>query len=169
MVSPTGDGVMTIPLLRLMIGALGLLALVTSYGLVRPASAIVGPAAPLSAQVSTEEPISAPSDLQSIVHRDLFRLARSPAAIVYDPQAAVAPGTVAEPPAPPSRPALAVSGILWGRSPSAVLEGVPGSDQATLVRPGDTLGGLHVLRITSATVTVRGFDTTWTLSLRQPW
>ena len=160
---------MTIPNLRLMIGALGLLALVTSYGLIRPASAIAGPAAPLSLPVSTEEPISAPWDLQSIVHRDLFRLARSPAAILYDPRAAVASGSVVEPPAPPPRPALVVSGILWGKSPSAVLEGVPGSDEATLVRPGDTLGGLHVLRITAAAVTVRGFDTTWTLSLRQPW
>lgn len=160
---------MMIPLLRLMIGALGLLAVVTSYGLVRPGSATAEAAAHLSLPVSTEEPISAPSELHSIVHRDLFRLARSPAAVLYDPHAAIASGAVAEPPAPPPRPALVVSGILWGRNPSAVLEGVPGSDQATLVRPGDTLGGLHVLRITAAAVTVRGFDTTWTLSLRQPW
>jgi len=160
---------MNLPLLRLITVALGLLALMTSYWLIRPASAVAVAAAPPSASVSWEPSNPAPSDLQSIVHRDLFRLARSPAAILYDPLAAVAPGTFAEPPAAPPRPALVVSGILWGRSPSAVLEGVPGTDQATLVRPGDTLGGLHVLRITAAAVTVHGYDTTWTISVRQPW
>jgi hypothetical protein len=62
-----------------------------------------------------------------------------------------------------------LTGIVWGRDPAAVLEGVPGVDGARLVRSGEELAGFRVRRITAQTVTVTGMDTTWVLEVRKPW
>jgi len=106
--------------------------------------------------------------LRVVADRDPFRVERRPFRRAYDPVEAQNPVPFAEL-VQPARPALFVSGIAWGQSPSALLEGVPGADGPRLIRSGDTLGGLNVRRITAAQVTIGGYDTVWNLSLRQPW
>ena len=162
---------MTPLLLRGFLAALGLLALTTFYGLLRPVPALAAlPALRTdNGGSTTRRPRPSPGDLRTLVERNPFRASRRPAPVAYDPLLAAGGGPMSEAPPPPPRPPLSVSGIVWGRHPAAVLDGVPGTEPGTLVQPGDTIAGLRVVRITAATVTVRGYDTTWVLTLRQPW
>lgn len=98
--------------------------------------------------------------------RTPFRMARGPAAVPYDPERGAV--EAAAPPAPP-KPALSLSGIVWGAEPSAVVEGLPGSDGPRVLRGGDTVGALKVRRIAQQQVVITGMDTTWTLRVREPW
>jgi hypothetical protein len=93
-------------------------------------------------------------------------MARRPAPIAYEPQAAAQP----EQPAPP-RPALSLLGIVWdgGRDPTALLEGLPGVEGARAVRRGEHIGDLRVRTIARDHVIVLGPDTTWILTVRKPW
>jgi hypothetical protein len=103
---------------------------------------------------------------QAIVPRDPFRLTRRPASLAYDPVRA------AQPPAPtPPRPALVLTGIVWDArgNPSAVVDGLPGSGGPRVVRQGEQVGALRVRRIARDRVEVLGFDTVWTLTVREPW
>lgn len=103
--------------------------------------------------------------LAPLVNRDPFRLSRTPAAVRYDPL-----GTVVEASPPPApRPQLILTGILWGPRPTAVIEGILGTDGPRLVRPGDVINGFRVVRILRDGLTVRGADTTWNLTIREPW
>lgn len=102
---------------------------------------------------------------QLVVARDPFRPSRRPSGVAYDPNPA--PSAPTEP-APP-KPALVLSGIVWGAAPSAVLEGIPGVEGARLVKAGEVLGGFRIRRITAQRVTVSGMDTTWVLEVRKPW
>jgi hypothetical protein len=86
--------------------------------------------------------------------------------MVYDPlRSASAAAAVAAPP----KPALVLTGIVWGTSPEAVLEGLPGVNGARVFRAGDIVSGLVVKRIEHGRVTVVGLDTVWVLTVRQPW
>ncbi|MGH7526894.1 MAG: hypothetical protein ACREMX_09340 [Gemmatimonadales bacterium] len=67
------------------------------------------------------------------------------------------------------KPALAVSGIVWGPEPAALVEGVPGVEGSTVLRRGDSAAGFRVVRIEGERVVIRGMDTTWTLMVRNPW
>jgi hypothetical protein len=60
-------------------------------------------------------------------------------------------------------------GIVWGREPAAVIEGLPGVEGPRVVRRGDNVGALRVRDIVQDRVIVVGLDTTWTLKLRVPW
>lgn len=102
---------------------------------------------------------------EKVVARDPFRAARRPARVGFDPNPT--PQPPADP--PPPKPTLVVSGIMWGREPSAVLEGLPGIEGARLVRAGEVVAGFRVRRITAHEVTVTGMDTTWVLQVRKPW
>lgn len=102
---------------------------------------------------------------EKVVARDPFRATRRPAVVAFDPNPAPPPSS--EP--PPPKPALAVTGIIWSREPSAVVEGFPGVEGARLVRVGEMVAGFRVRRITSQEVTVTGMDTTWILQVRTPW
>lgn len=78
-----------------------------------------------------------------------------------------APGAGADP-APP-KPNLVLAGIVWGREPLAVLEGVPGSSEPRVVLAGDSVGGLRIRSVTRDRVVIVGFDTVWTLQLKARW
>ncbi len=123
----------------------------------------------MTARASASDPaLVPPSDslATTLVARDPFRLARRPAPLAYDPL------RLLQPPAPPSpKPVLALVGIVWdgGRDPTALIEGFPGIEGPRSVRPGDTTAGLRVTRIAANRVVVVGLDTTWTLTVREPW
>ena len=101
-----------------------------------------------------------------IVARDAFRVTRRPAPLAYDP---LKNGQALAAAAP--RPALALNGIVWdgGVSPTALVEGIPGSDGPRVLRPGDVAGGLRVKTIKPDRIVITGVDTTWTLTVREPW
>lgn len=100
------------------------------------------------------------------IERDPFRTTRLPADVAYDPMRA-ASGAVAVTPSP--KPTLVLTGIVWGTSPVAVIEGLPGLNEARVLRSGDSVSGLVVRRIEHGRVTVVGMDTLWVLTVRQPW
>jgi hypothetical protein len=102
----------------------------------------------------------------TLVARDPFRLARRPAPLAYDPQRLLQPSS---PPSP--KPVLALVGIVWdgGRNPTALIEGFPGLEAPRSVRPGETIAGWRVTRIAATRVIIAGLDTTWTLTVREPW
>jgi hypothetical protein len=99
------------------------------------------------------------------VSRDVFRSARRPATLAYDPQGAAAPVETNQPP----KPALALVGIVVGPEPTAVIEGFPSVEGSRVVRVGDVVSGLRVARIAADRVVITGMDTTWTLKVREPW
>ncbi|HEU4648238.1 MAG TPA: hypothetical protein VFS33_04200 [Gemmatimonadales bacterium] len=105
--------------------------------------------------------------LRAAAARAPFRSNRVAAAIAYDPDRPPQPGMPTPPPAP--KPTLALSGIVWGTAPAAVLEGVPGVDGPRVVRAGESVGGLRVKRIRRDAIVVVGLDTSWTLKVRMPW
>lgn len=94
-----------------------------------------------------------------------FRARRVPPSARYDPSR-VGEAAVQLPPAPP-KPVLTLRGIAWAVAPSAIIEGIPGVEGGRAVLRGDTLSGLVVRRITPTDVTVTGFDTVWTLRVRE--
>lgn len=111
----------------------------------------------------------APDTLVSAaVRRPLFRPSRRPAPVGFDPARAAqaAPETTAP---PVERPALAVSGILWGAEPAAIIEGMPGAEGSTVLRRGEAMSGIRVTRIEQGRVVLVGRDTVWTLQVRDPW
>lgn len=107
----------------------------------------------------------ADSLLRGVVELAPFRLVRQVATAAYQigrPDAQVDAPQV-------QRPALSLSGIITGRRPAALLDGVPGHDGSMLLQIGDTAAGLRLRRIERDRVIVTGMDTTWTLTLRQAW
>jgi hypothetical protein len=100
-----------------------------------------------------------------LAEHDPFRMARSPAAVAYS--SAPVEATFLEP-APP-KPQLALTGIMWGDEPSAILEGLPGVEGAQVLRAGESIGGIRTRRITRQDVTLVGMDTIWVLHVRKPW
>jgi hypothetical protein len=128
---------------------------------------VVPPPASGAAVVSTAvSPIEPDSLVRLIVARDPFRVTRRPSNVVYDPIRLAQPAT---PPVP--KPVLALVGIVWdnGRDPTALVEGLPGADGPRPVRSGETIGGLRVKAIKPDRVVITGLDTTWTLTVREPW
>lgn len=108
-----------------------------------------------------------PKLIQRVLERPAFRADRRRAGVAYDGNTAGEPDTPPTPRAP--RPTLALSGIVWGPEPAALIEGVPGTEGSTVLRRGDTLAGLKVTRLDSGRVVIRGMDTTWSLTVRNPW
>jgi hypothetical protein len=103
--------------------------------------------------------------LEGLVSHDPFRIAHRPAAAVYDP-ATLAMALV--PPTP--KPILVLTGIAWDRvTPSAIVEGLPGTDGPRVVHTGEAVNGLVIKSIARYWVTVSGMDTVWTLTVREPW
>jgi hypothetical protein len=101
----------------------------------------------------------------ALVSGNPFRFDRRPASVAFDPLGE--PPPEAGPSAP--RPNLRLLGIVAGADPTAVVEGFPGSDHSRVVRAGDVVAGLRVVRITAASVIIAADDTTWTLSVPEPW
>lgn len=98
--------------------------------------------------------------------RDPFRLERKPADVRYNPWGTIA----ASAPAPaPSRPALALVGLVGGPPWNALLEGVPGRETGMLLQLGDSAAGIRFVALRGDTVVLAGFDTTWSLAARREW
>jgi hypothetical protein len=135
------------------------------------ASPLVRIAVPPRTEPPSVAPVSPyptnPDSLSATVERhDLFRVTRHASAIVYDPVRLAQPVTPLAP-----KPTLALVGIVWdkGRDPTAVVEGFPGVDGPRPVRLGETIAGLRVKAIRRDGVFISGLDTTWTLTVREPW
>jgi len=135
------------------------------------ASPLVSVAAPPRAEPSIRATTSHPlptsdSVLTALVAHDPFRLARRPSVTTYDPTRLAQPST---PPAP--KPMLSLVGIAWddGHDPTALVEGLPGIDGPRPLRRGETVAGLRIKAIRADRVVIIGLDTTWTLTVREPW
>lgn len=119
---------------------------------------------------TTPPPIPSPSrypaeSLVTVVSaRDVFRTDRRPAAVAYAPMRGSSPL-----PDGPPKAALTLTGVVWGEVPEAVIEGMPTTTGPRVVRVGDVVGGLTVRRIERGRVVVAGMDTTWALTVREPW
>jgi len=152
--------------------AIGFLLVVGSLGMVAVArwqSAFPNEAhRPISAP-----PVRLPSDSlindslaiaeESIVSKDPFRVANSPAGVRYDPTTdAVRPNDAA--PLILVRPSFVLRAIVGGPPWQAVIDGIPGQPSGTIVRAGMTFDKLTVSAITRDNVIIKGPDTTWALS-----
>ena len=141
-------------------------------GLAWSALAPLGSARPLGRTPAAPAPRAAvpPEPAESVaaaaVAHDLFRADRRAAAVAYSPTAPARPATAA---AGPVRPALSLTGLVWGAVPEAVVAGVPGTDGPRVLRVGDAVGGLRLVRLTPHTAVIVGPDTLWTLTVRNPW
>jgi len=127
----------------------------------------VPPPGEAAAPSTTFHPRAQPESLvAAFVGRDPFRVTRRPAAVLYDPVRLVQPALPTTP-----KPALVLVGIVWdnGRDPTALVEGLPRADGPRPVRNGETIGGLRVKTIKPDRVVITGLDTTWTLTVREPW
>ena len=102
--------------------------------------------------------------LHGIVELAPFRLTRQPAVAYQLGRPDLAPDA-----AVPPKPMLSLSGIILGRKPAALIEGVPGRDGSTLLQLGDTVAGLKLRSVASDRVVITGMDTTWTLRVREIW
>ena len=100
-----------------------------------------------------------------IVEHDPFRVERRPPDVAFGTQAGGASATTAT----PARPQLTVSGIVGGPPWAALLTGVPGHEGTVLVHAGDTLSGFTVRTVHAASLTISGMDTTWHLTVNDPW
>lgn len=142
---------------------------VTTRLAVRPLAQVTLPEPTVAPARSAEaRPTRVPSEslVTQVVARNAFRVTRRPAAVAYDPQALAPPDESTAP-----RPALSVVGIVWdgGRDPTALLEGLPGVDGPRAVRRGEHVGDLRIRTIARDHVIVLGSDTTWILTVREPW
>ena len=97
--------------------------------------------------------------------RTPFRLGGLPPANRYGATPVVPPSEVPRQP----RPALVLTGILWGAEPAAIVEGIPGRDGPVVLRSGDVAGPIRVESISESRVVLAGMDTIWTLAVREPW
>jgi hypothetical protein len=103
---------------------------------------------------------------RTIMRAAVFRERRMPAQVAFDPSLP-AGAQPAPPAASPPRPAIQLVGVAWGSEPVALLDGVPGVDGSRAMQRGDTAGGLRLRRISPREVVMTGYDTTWTLRLRE--
>lgn len=123
------------------------------------------PGGEVSSSPSRIEPESLNTLADRIVGADVFLLARRPSPVAFG-----ASGEGNSPPAStPPKPPLALSGVIGGPPWTGLLDGVPGHDQSVLVHAGDTLAKLFVRSVTRNRVVVVGLDTTWQLTVRNPW
>jgi hypothetical protein len=112
---------------------------------------------------------AADSLVANALRRPLFRPARRRAAIGFDPSRSAQAASSESAPAPAERPTLALSGIVWGAEPAAIVEGIPGTEGSTVLRRGDASSGIRVTRIDRLRVVLVGRDTSWVLEVREPW
>lgn len=153
-------------LVFLALGGTWLTALMATRPLVRgelPAPrSLVEPASNRRAEVRVDQGL-----VQRAIERPLFRADRHAPAASYDPERPVVSETPTEPPLP--KPLLVVSGIVWGDKPAAVVEGLPGIEGPVVLRLGESVAGVGVVAIQAGRVVIRGLDTTWRLTVREPW
>jgi len=100
------------------------------------------------------------------VTNDPFRLANAPASVRYNPAFDNVAGSVAAA-APPLRPNMTLKAIVGGPPWQAIVDGIPGQPQGTLVRAGAAYDKLVARAVTRDSVVIQGPDTTWVLSFRK--
>ena len=122
-----------------------------------------------AARVPAPRPDTADSLLADALRRPLFRPARRPAAVRFDPARSAETATGESTPPPVEHPPLELSGIVWGSEPAAIIEGMPGAEGSTVLRRGDAASGIRVTRIERTRVVLVGRDTSWVLQVREPW
>lgn len=93
---------------------------------------------------------------------DPFRLERRPASVAFS-TTPIGPAVPQAPAAPTIH--IALQGTIGGPPWQAILSGVPGHDGTTIVRSGDTLGGIAIRRVSRDSVIVRVKDSTWAVTL----
>ena len=101
----------------------------------------------------------------SAIENDPFRLANRPSNVRYD--ALSEEGGPHAPSVPSIRPAFAVKAIMGGPPWQAILDGIPGQPNGTIVRSGATFDKITVKLVGRDTVVVQGPDTLWKLTLRR--
>jgi hypothetical protein len=143
-----------------------------AFATLRDASAMSGRVAASPAPVGLVLPLPTLANADSlgeavgiIAEGNLFRAERAAA----DPDRAAPVSAMGMPLAASTKPRLVLRGILGGPPWDALIDGVPGRDGALLVRAGQTIAGVTVRAVRRDTVFVRGFDTTWTLTLGRSW
>ena len=142
----------------------GALAVLGSF-LVRAVPPIVAARSrAIPARLLQSAPYAAESLGRVVIARDMFRTDRRPPAVAYDPAHGASPL-----PEGPPKPQLTLTGVVWGDLPEAVIVGLPTTDGPRVVRVGDVVGGLTVRRIARASVVMAGLDTTWMLTVKEPW
>lgn len=146
---------------ELRLAGLGLLALAGGAAMVTAiraplaggpaASGPIAPAVPLPThQFDTAHASSWPA---LAPFRRSRRIARAP------DRAAIA----AAPPLP--RPALVLRGIVLGRAPRALVEGLPGVEGARALQVGDQVGDASVAAISDSSIRLVARDTSWQVKL----
>jgi hypothetical protein len=101
------------------------------------------------------------------ITNDPFRLANAPASVRYNPNNEnVGVGAIAAV-APPVRPNMILKAIVGGPPWQAIVDGIPGQPQGTLVRTGSEFEKLVARSVTRDSVVIQGPDTTWVLSFRR--
>lgn len=146
------------------VAAGGIALAISAFAPIAPATAPAVPRRPPPLP-AVPRPYSSDSLARAAAARDVFRAARRPAAIAYDPQRAAAPVEAKQPP----KPVLALIGLVGGDKATAVIEGLPGIEGARVVRVGDVVSGIRVMRIGADHVRLVGMDTVWVLRVREPW
>lgn len=99
----------------------------------------------------------------AIRNGNLFRAERAPA-----DSARVAPAMAAMPQGMP-RPQLVLRGLVGGPPWSAIVDGIPGTEGGTVLRVGQSIGGITLRAARRDTINLQGKDTAWTLTIRRAW
>lgn len=111
-----------------------------------------------------------PSGTASLAGQNPFRADRrptSPRYLAFDPNEGRETDEVEEPPTP--RPEWTLTGVLWGARPIALFEGIPPELSSGILTQGDSVGPIHVERITPDTVYLRGTAASWAFTIETPW
>jgi hypothetical protein len=123
-------------------------------------------AAPWALADSLEATLAEAEDLT--VSNDPFRLANAPAAVRFNPSNENGSSGAIAMVAPPVRPNMTLKAIVGGPPWQAIVDGIPGQPQGTIVRAGNAFDKLVARAVTRDSVVIRGPDTTWVLSFRRP-
>lgn len=141
-----------------------------SRAMLTPVVQIESPAPPPPAGPATQ-PIAEleiePRLVKLSIARPIFRSDRLAPSHDFDPEREQDRSAPPDPPAP--KPALSISGLVWGDQPAAVVEGLPGIEGSMVLREGDSAAGFKVVRIEGERVIIRGLDTTWRLPVKESW
>jgi len=157
----------TYTVLRGALMVLGLLGVGCGIALLRPART----ATRIPTRTPVHRPVrqSAPAmDLTPLVRSVPFRANRRPASARYRQPAVPSEQAVAAP-AAPQKPFLSLTGLVLDQEPVAVVEGIPGAEGPVVLRVGETAHRIVLRSINGDHVVLSGFDTTWTLTVRDPW
>lgn len=98
---------------------------------------------------------------------DPFRLANAPASVRFNPNNENVGGGPVVAAAPPVRPNMTLKAIVGGPPWQAIVDGIPGQPQGTVVRAGNAFDKLVARAVTRDSVVIQGPDTTWVLSFRR--